>query len=159
MRPCSLRARSRPRHPRRAQRADRAAAGSRGARLSPAHLRLRRVRGAGRPPRLRRLVGRRPGRAPARASADRARDLLELAGREALIARVKALLAAGEARRALHLAGILRDADRSDRAGQELFAEALSARFAEEPSFIARSFDRAAADEAEEAAKGGGQKG
>ncbi len=68
------------------------------------------------------------------------------------MARVKELITAGEARRALHLASVLSEADRGDREGQELLIAALEARFAEEPSFIARSFYRAAIDEAKAAA-------
>lgn len=85
---------------------------------------------------------------------DVARDLIEVAGREAMAVKIKDLLAAGEARRALHLAQIVSEADPADPAGQTLLAEALEARFAEEPSFIARSFYRAAADELKAAAKG-----
>ncbi len=82
---------------------------------------------------------------PAR-RADVARDLVEAAGRDALIDKVSGLRAAGELRRALHLAVFLPQADPSDGEGTRLVAELCEAIAEREPSFIARSFYRASAD-------------
>jgi alkyl sulfatase BDS1-like metallo-beta-lactamase superfamily hydrolase len=69
-----------------------------------------------------------------------AQDLLELIGRDALLARARALHAAGETRRALHLAVVALDADPHDDQARATLAEILEARASEEPSFIARNF-------------------
>jgi alkyl sulfatase BDS1-like metallo-beta-lactamase superfamily hydrolase len=81
-----------------------------------------------------------------------ARDVVEAAGRDALEARARTLLARGELRRALHLAAWLPQADPADRAGQALLAEVCEALAASERSFIAASFYRVAARRAREAA-------
>jgi alkyl sulfatase BDS1-like metallo-beta-lactamase superfamily hydrolase len=81
---------------------------------------------------------------------DVARDLLEVAGRDALLARARALLASGEARRALHLATWPAQADPSDAEARALVAEVCDALASSEPSFIARNFYRGAAARARE---------
>ncbi len=77
--------------------------------------------------------------------AEVARDLVEAAGRETLSAKARVLLRDGEARRALHLAVALTQADPSDRESHALVAEVCEALVERERSFIARSFYRAAA--------------
>lgn len=84
--------------------------------------------------------------------ADVARDLVETAGREAMIGRVKKLLEDGEPRRALHMAVHLVDADANDRDAQALVAAACEAIIAIEPSFIARNFYETTAARARDAA-------
>ncbi len=88
---------------------------------------------------------------PAR-RADVARDLVEVAGREALIAGARALLRKNELRRALHLAVPLTQADPSDREGHELVADVCEALVERERSFIARGFYQVAAVRARAAA-------
>jgi len=80
---------------------------------------------------------------PAR-RADVARDLVDVAGREALFARLRALAQAGEHRRALHLAVYLAQADPGDREAREQVNELCEALAERETSFIARSFYRSA---------------
>jgi alkyl sulfatase BDS1-like metallo-beta-lactamase superfamily hydrolase len=84
---------------------------------------------------------------PAR-RADVARDLVEAAGRGALLERARALAQQGEHRRALHLAVYLRQADPEDEDVRALMAGICDALGESEPSFIARSFYRSAAAEA-----------
>ena len=84
---------------------------------------------------------------PAR-RADVARDLVEAAGRGALLERARALAQQGEHRRALHLAVYLRQADPADEDARALMAGICDALGESEPSFIARSFYRSAAAEA-----------
>jgi alkyl sulfatase BDS1-like metallo-beta-lactamase superfamily hydrolase len=79
-------------------------------------------------------------------------DLVAAAGREALLARARALRGAGELRRALHLAALLPQADAGDAEGQALVAELCDALAEAEPSFIAANFYRAAARRAREGA-------
>ncbi len=71
---------------------------------------------------------------------DVARDVVETAGRDALVDRVRKLLAEAEPRRALHLVMHLVEADGADREAQGLLADACDAIIAIEPSFIARNF-------------------
>jgi alkyl sulfatase BDS1-like metallo-beta-lactamase superfamily hydrolase len=87
---------------------------------------------------------------PARRS-EVARDILQAAGREALVSKVRALQQAGEYRRALHLAVLLAQADASDKEASELVAETCDGLLEREPSFIARNFYRVAATQAREA--------
>lgn len=84
---------------------------------------------------------------PAR-RADVARDLVETAGRGALHAKAESLRAAGELRRALHLAVVLTQADPGDAAARELVARVCDGMVATEPSFIARNFYLVAAAQA-----------
>jgi alkyl sulfatase BDS1-like metallo-beta-lactamase superfamily hydrolase len=88
---------------------------------------------------------------PARRS-DVARDVVEVAGREAIRAKAEALRAAGELRRALHVAVLLTQADESDAEAQELVARICDAIVEIEPSFIARNFYLVAAAQARAAA-------
>jgi len=81
---------------------------------------------------------------PAR-RADVARDLVDVAGRERLIAKARALAQQEQHRRALHLAVYLSQADPGDTESRELVAELCEALSEREPSFIARGFYRAAA--------------
>lgn len=71
---------------------------------------------------------------------DTARDLMELAGRDAMLGRARALLSAGHTRRALHLAVVMTQAEPGDPALRSLLAEVLEVLVNEEPSFIARNF-------------------
>ena len=84
---------------------------------------------------------------PAR-RADIARDLVEVAGREPLIAKLRALAQQEQHRRALHLAVYLCQADPGDAEARGLVAELCDALGEREPSFIARNFYRATAAEA-----------
>jgi alkyl sulfatase BDS1-like metallo-beta-lactamase superfamily hydrolase len=84
---------------------------------------------------------------PAR-RADVARDWVDAAGRERLLAKARALAAAREHRRALHLAVVLAQADAADTEAGALVAEVCDALAASEPSFIARNFYRTAAERA-----------
>jgi len=77
-----------------------------------------------------------------------ARDLVEAAGRDSLLAKARALAQRGERRRALHLAVYLAQADPDDREARELVAGLCDALGECEPSFIARSLYRSAAAEA-----------
>jgi len=88
---------------------------------------------------------------PAR-RAEIARDLVETAGRDALLGRVRELLGDAEPRRALHLVMHLVDADAGDRDAQALLADTCDALVATEPSFIARNFYQATASRARAAA-------
>lgn len=88
---------------------------------------------------------------PAR-RADVARDVVEVAGREGLLERVRALLRDGEPRRALHLVWHLTVADPTDREAQTLLADTCDAIIAVEPSFIARNFYQTASTRARAAA-------
>lgn len=90
---------------------------------------------------------------PAR-RADVARDLIEVAGREALLAKAEALRASGALRRALHVAVLLTQADPGDAEAQELVACICDGIAASEPSFIARNFYVVAAAQARAAAQG-----
>lgn len=90
---------------------------------------------------------------PAR-RADVARDLVETAGRDALFAKAVSLLAAGELRRALHLAMFLTQADPADTEARDLVARICDGIVAIEPSFIARNFYVVAAAQARAAAAG-----
>lgn len=83
---------------------------------------------------------------------DVARDVIDTAGREALIERIRALHEAGEDRRALHLAVLLTQADPGDPEGSALVAEICENLAGSEDSFIAASFYRAAAERARRAA-------
>jgi alkyl sulfatase BDS1-like metallo-beta-lactamase superfamily hydrolase len=85
---------------------------------------------------------------------DVARDLMETAGRSALLARVEALRGEGELRRALHLAVLFTQADPSDREGHGLVAEICEGMAEDERSFIARSFYLSSAARARAAAEG-----
>lgn len=89
---------------------------------------------------------------PAR-RADVARDLIEVAGREALLAKAEALRASGEPRRALHVAVVLTQADPRDAEAQDLVARICDGLAASEPSFIARNFYVVAAAQARAAAQ------
>ena len=87
--------------------------------------------------------------------AELASDLVDAAGRQALLDKLRKLQAAGEQRRALHLAGYLVRADPSDFEASTLVAEVCDALCETEPSFIVRNFYRAAAEQArEQAGKG-----
>ena len=85
--------------------------------------------------------------------ADVARDIVETAGREALVDRVRKLLAENEPHRALHLVMHLVQADATDREAQGLLANASDAIIAIEPSFIARNFYNTASARARAAAE------
>lgn len=74
-----------------------------------------------------------------------ASDLAKLCGRGAMLGRARALLGEGQLKRALAIAEIALDADRSDRDAIALNAEILEAMAAAERSFIARNFFSAAA--------------
>lgn len=76
---------------------------------------------------------------------DVARDFVAVAGREAILAKVRALGASGEPRRALHLAVVLAQAEPADREAREVVAELCEAIAERERAFIARSFYRSAA--------------
>jgi len=84
---------------------------------------------------------------PAR-RADVARDLVEAAGRDSLLAKARALAQRDEHRRALHLAVYLAQADPEDGEARALVAGLCDALGEREPSFIARSFYRSAAAQA-----------
>ncbi len=77
-----------------------------------------------------------------------ARDLVDAAGRDRLSRKARALLHAGESRRALHLAMSLTQADPADRESHALVAEICEALVEHERSFIARNFYRVAATRA-----------
>jgi alkyl sulfatase BDS1-like metallo-beta-lactamase superfamily hydrolase len=87
---------------------------------------------------------------PAR-RADVARDLVEAAGRDALLAQARSLAQRELHRRALHLAVYLTQADPGDREARELLAGLCDSLGEREASFIARSFYRSAAAEARRA--------
>lgn len=70
---------------------------------------------------------------------ERARDLLELCGRGALLGRICSLMRSGELRRALAIAELLKDADPGDTEAVALNAEILEAMASTERSFIARN--------------------
>jgi len=70
---------------------------------------------------------------------ERARDLLELCGRGALLDRICSLMRSGELRRALAIAELLKDADPNDTEAVALNAEILEAMASTERSFIARN--------------------
>ena len=89
---------------------------------------------------------------PAR-RADVARDLVAVAGRDALFGKAESLRAAGEPRRALHLAMVLTQADAHDHEAQELVARVCDDIVAVEPSFIARNFYLVAAAQARAAGR------
>lgn len=76
---------------------------------------------------------------PAR-RADVARDVVSTAGRDALFAKAEDLRAAGELRRALHLAMLLVQADDGDAGARDLVARVCDGIVEVEPSFIARNF-------------------
>jgi alkyl sulfatase BDS1-like metallo-beta-lactamase superfamily hydrolase len=76
-----------------------------------------------------------------------AQDILQLMEREAVVARARELAAQGEHRRALHLAMLLEHADPERENTRSLTVEILEALVTEEPSFIARNFDLAAANQ------------
>ena len=82
---------------------------------------------------------------------DVAGDLVEAAGRDALVAKVRELQRSGAYRRALHLAVILNQSAPADPEGRELVAESCDGLVEQEPSFIARNFYRVAAAQAREA--------
>jgi glyoxylase-like metal-dependent hydrolase (beta-lactamase superfamily II) len=69
-----------------------------------------------------------------------ARDVVSLAGREAILDRVGKLFIGGEARRALHLAVLLRQADPEDGEAWQTEAELCEALAIAERSTIVRSF-------------------
>ncbi|MBW2453704.1 MAG: MBL fold metallo-hydrolase [Deltaproteobacteria bacterium] len=73
-----------------------------------------------------------------------ARDLVELAGREAVQQRAAALLDEGEIRRALHLAVLSWRANPDGADGKKQLVQVLEAAIEAEPSFIAQSFLRQA---------------
>ena len=77
-----------------------------------------------------------------------ARDLVDAAGRDRLNRKARALLHAGEPRRALHLAVALTQANPADRESHALVAEICEALVEHERSFIARNFYRVAATRA-----------
>jgi alkyl sulfatase BDS1-like metallo-beta-lactamase superfamily hydrolase len=80
-----------------------------------------------------------------------ARDVVALAGREAILDRVGKLFIAGEARRALHLAVLLRQANPGDGDAWQTEAELCEALAIGERSAIVRSFYLACARAAREA--------
>lgn len=81
-----------------------------------------------------------------------ARELVELAGAEAMAARIKTLIAGGQARLALHLATLLERGAPGDPRTKLLVAEVLEALVAEEPSYIARNYYAALAHNARDSA-------
>jgi len=82
-----------------------------------------------------------------------ARDVVEVAGREKLIEKVRALTDRSELRRALHLAMLLARAEPADAAMQELVAQVCDGLAERERSFIVRNFYRTAAAQARAAAR------
>ncbi|MDO8433761.1 MAG: alkyl sulfatase dimerization domain-containing protein [Candidatus Binatus sp.] len=72
-------------------------------------------------------------------------DLIALCGRDAILARARSLMEAGELRRALSLAEVALNADKEDAEPRALNAEILEAIVSSERSFIARNFFAAAA--------------
>ena len=82
-----------------------------------------------------------------------ANDLLAAGGRANLLTKARELHAAGEHRRALHVAMILVQADATDREGQALVADICDGLIESEPSFIARNFYRVAGARARTAAR------
>jgi alkyl sulfatase BDS1-like metallo-beta-lactamase superfamily hydrolase len=84
---------------------------------------------------------------PARRT-DVAGDLVDAAGREALLTKTQSLRKAGEYRRALHLATLLTQADPSNSESRELVAAICDELAEQEPSFIARNFYRVAGAQA-----------
>ncbi|MBY0278084.1 MBL fold metallo-hydrolase [Candidatus Binatia bacterium] len=84
---------------------------------------------------------------PARRT-DVARDVVSTAGRDALFAKAEGLRAAGELRRALHLAVLLTQADPADAGARDLVARVCDGIVEVEPSFIARNFYLVAAAQA-----------
>jgi alkyl sulfatase BDS1-like metallo-beta-lactamase superfamily hydrolase len=79
------------------------------------------------------------------------RELVQLAGRDAILDRVGKLFIGGEARRALHLAVLLRQADPGDRDAWQTEAELCEALAIAERSALARSLYLACARSAREA--------
>jgi alkyl sulfatase BDS1-like metallo-beta-lactamase superfamily hydrolase len=80
-----------------------------------------------------------------------ARELVQLAGREVILDRVGKLFIGGEARRALHLAVLLRQADPADRDAWQTEAELCEALAIGERSALARGLYLACARSAREA--------
>jgi alkyl sulfatase BDS1-like metallo-beta-lactamase superfamily hydrolase len=76
---------------------------------------------------------------------ERANDLIALSGRDAMIAKARALKDEGHLARALAIAEIALNANSSDQEAASLNAEILEAMAAAEKSFIARNFFAAAA--------------
>ena len=76
-----------------------------------------------------------------------AADLLEIAGREPLREKARALASEGELRRALHLAMNLVQADPDDRESRNLVAQICEGLVESETSFIARNFYRVAGEQ------------
>ncbi len=74
-----------------------------------------------------------------------ARDVVDVAGRDRLVDKVRALQRQGELRRALHLAVLLARAEAADATMQELVAQICDALAERESSFIVRNFYRSAA--------------
>ncbi|MEE8557327.1 MAG: alkyl sulfatase dimerization domain-containing protein [Myxococcota bacterium] len=85
--------------------------------------------------------------------AEVARDLVEAAGRESLVEKVGSLREEGEARRALHLAVLLTQAEPGRSEAEELVAAICDEIAEAEPSFIARNFYVSAAAQARDRAK------
>jgi alkyl sulfatase BDS1-like metallo-beta-lactamase superfamily hydrolase len=82
--------------------------------------------------------------------AEVARELIALTGEAALALRIRALVAGGQARLALHLATLLQRGCPGDRTHADLVAEVLEALTREETSFIARNYYAALAQNARE---------
>ncbi|MCX8072389.1 MAG: MBL fold metallo-hydrolase [Candidatus Binatia bacterium] len=83
---------------------------------------------------------------------EQAREVVRLAGgAEAVVARGRELLAAGETKLAAHLAEWVTRADPSGRAGQELKRDVYAQRLAEETSLMAQGIYRAAMNDARRA--------
>lgn len=84
---------------------------------------------------------------------ERATDLIELCGRDTMLARARSLRDAGELQRALAIAETILNADPSDRDAIDLNAEILEKLAAQERSFIARNFFTGAARQLRERLK------
>ncbi|HEY6420977.1 MAG TPA: alkyl sulfatase dimerization domain-containing protein [Candidatus Binataceae bacterium] len=78
---------------------------------------------------------------------ERAQDLVELAGRDAMLSRARQLADTSQLKRALALAETVANADAADQEATVLNAEILERMAAEERSFIARNFFLGAARE------------
>jgi alkyl sulfatase BDS1-like metallo-beta-lactamase superfamily hydrolase len=77
-------------------------------------------------------------------------DVLALCGRDAIIAKARALKTEGQLKRALAVAEVALNADSSDRDAATLNAEILEAMASAEQSFIARNFFASAAHQLRE---------
>jgi alkyl sulfatase BDS1-like metallo-beta-lactamase superfamily hydrolase len=84
---------------------------------------------------------------------ERGADILALCGRDAILAKARALKDAADLKRALALAEIALNANPSDYEAMRVNAEILEAMASSERSFIARNFFAGAARQLRERAK------